>query len=388
LWLTYDVENKVTCPKKVVEKVTGKATAPGQAPFEIKTQGGLVVHSGTADFKLKGMEYVAEFGRDKLVFSNAFESDMMALIKNQPANSGWVKLKVDCLEVLSGTLDLRGFAATRCEGEAAIAIRTNGPGNVPYQLDCTGGKSWSRTAQAMQTGPNTYIGVDTMRFDVTNNEQVNCALKTRKPMPVKVLALKGRKYECHKPTDAGASDDLAPDTRPDPQQPNKPGLTVVDPPRLDEPKPDKPGTAVVDPVRPTISCANGAVKDGACECEPNFKPVKAGKNAWRCVRSTVDPKPEKPTVSEPKISCANGVVKNGGCTCARTHKPVKAGKDAWRCVKVVVDPKPNKDSANKLELKTAPKKTAQPKPGNAEKGNGGKGKGKTAKTGNGSSALR
>jgi hypothetical protein len=29
LWLSYDVKDKDTCPKKMVEKVTGKATAPG-----------------------------------------------------------------------------------------------------------------------------------------------------------------------------------------------------------------------------------------------------------------------------------------------------------------------------------------------------------------------
>jgi hypothetical protein len=112
LWLTYDVEDKDTCPKKVREKGTGKATAPGQAPFEIKAQSGLVADSGTADFKLEGMEYVAKFGRDKLVL-NEFESDMMALIKNQAdANSGWVKLKVDCLESLSGKLTLNSLGAT------------------------------------------------------------------------------------------------------------------------------------------------------------------------------------------------------------------------------------------------------------------------------------
>jgi hypothetical protein len=148
-------------------------------------------------------------------------------------------------------------------------------------------------------------------------------------------------------------------------------------------KPEKPSTAVVDPVK--ISCANGVVKDGACACEPNFKPVKAGKNAWRCVRSAVDPK--KPIVSEPKISCAMGTVKNGACTCARTHKLVKKGKNAWACVKVVVDPPRNKDNA-KTEVKTAPKKTTAPKSGNADKAKGGKGKGKTAKKGNGWSTLR
>jgi hypothetical protein len=102
----------------------------------------------------------------------------------------------------------------------------------------------------------------------------------------------------------------------------------------------------------------------------------------------VDPKPDKITVTEPKISCAGGIVKNGACTCARTHKPVKAGQNAWRCVRTMVaDPPKNKDSANTLELKTAPKKTAQPKLGASGKGKG-KGKGKAAKKGNGSSAVR
>ena len=122
-----------------------------------------------------------------------------------------------------------------------------------------------------------------------------------------------------------------------------------------------------------------------------LKLVKAGKNAWRCVRSVADPKPEKPIVSEPKIVCAMGTVKNGACTCARTHKVVKTGKNAWSCVKAVVDPPRNKGNA-KVEVKTAPKKTAAPKLGNADKAKGDngkdKGKEKTAKRGNMSSTLR
>jgi hypothetical protein len=87
-------------------------------------------------------------------------------------------------------------------------------------------------------------------------------------------------------------------------------------------------------------------------CERTMKPVKAGKNAWRCVKVAVDPKPDKPTVSQPKIACAGGAVRNGACVCARSEKPVKAGKDAWRCVKVaVIDPPRNKDSGNRSDAK-------------------------------------
>ena len=144
-------------------------------------------------------------------------------------------------------------------------------------------------------------------------------------------------------------------------------------------------------VAPTVK-----VKGDACECEPHFKPVKAGKNAWRCVRSVVDPRPDKPIVSEPKITCVKGKVQNGACKCAGGHKVVKTGKNVWACVKVVVDPPRNKDKTKfeaktdkaKVGVKTAPKKTAAPKLGSADRGKGNKDKGKTAKKGNGASALR
>ena len=194
-------------------------------------------------------------------------------------------------------------------------------------------------------------------------------------------SLKAHLYQCIGRTDVGGPEDLTPDTLPDPQQPEKPGTLVVDPVKPDEPKPEKPGTAVVDPPRPTISCVNGVVRNGACECEATMKPVKASKNAWRCV---LNPKPVKPIVSEPKITCFKGKVQNGACKCARAEKVVKTGKNAWSCVKVVVDPPRNKGKAN-VEVKTAPKKTAAPKLGKSGKAKGAKGKGKTAKQGNGSS---
>jgi hypothetical protein len=210
LWLTYDVEDKDTCPKKVVEKVTGKATAPGHAPFEIKTQDGLVVHSGTADFKLKGTEYAAEIKRDKLSM-NAFNSDMMALIKTQPdANSGWVRLKVECVDALSGKLTLQSLGATSCKGEALVAIHTDGAGKLPYELECGPGKSWQRKV----TADANKIGVDKVQFDVTNNEQVTCALRARLGGVVKPLDGASMTFQCHKPTGVSGSDDLVPDTRP------------------------------------------------------------------------------------------------------------------------------------------------------------------------------
>jgi hypothetical protein len=66
------------------------------------------------------------------------------------------------------------------------------------------------------------IGVDKVAFDVTNNEQVTCALRTRIGGKLKPLDGASVTFTCHKPIDTGA-DDLAPEMRPDPQKPDKPG---------------------------------------------------------------------------------------------------------------------------------------------------------------------
>jgi hypothetical protein len=143
--------------------------------------------------------------------------------------------------------------------------------------------------QAQHTGPNTYIGVDTVRFDVANNEQVNCALKTRAPMPVKVLALDGHKYACHRPTGVSGTRDVTPVVQPDPTEPRGPGRAVIDPPRTPSGS-GNPGK-VVDP--PRISCAGGAVRNGQCFCPPRLKAVQAGNNAWRCVSAVALDPPRK-----------------------------------------------------------------------------------------------
>jgi hypothetical protein len=231
MWLTLEEENKSRCPREVDVSVRIDANRSGSVLTRLKNQAGVVMALEGIKMEREGNQYV---GRYKTQFSmNAIDTMLIAEDANDPAtNSGWVPLKIECLEVLSGTLDLRGFAATRCEGEAALSIRTNMAGKVPYRLDCTGGRSWERTAQVRKTGPGTYLGVDTIRFDVTNNEQVNCALKTDDPLPFKVLALQGRKYECHRPSGASGAADFVPETRPDPTGPPPPPRVVADPPRV------------------------------------------------------------------------------------------------------------------------------------------------------------
>jgi hypothetical protein len=388
MWLTLDTEDKDTCPKNVDATIRINGNRPGSVLTKIKNQAGVVMAIESIKVEREGDHYV---GRLTKTFNmTAIDTMLIAEDANDSAvNSGWQPLKIECeyKPIDTGTSDLApelppgdppvvgptltgdfsfvDNGGTRCprQGKALINFKTSKPDNVHWSLDCTNGH-FSGVAQTAPSPKGGYIAPAIASFAVNQTTHAKCALKTVAPGKAKVHTLKGHVFQCVNRTDVGGPEDLTPETPSDPQ---------------------KPGTAIVDPVK--ISCANGKVKGGACECEPYFKPVKAGKNAWRCVRSTADPKPETPIVSEPKISCARGKVVNDTCKCAKTDKLAKTGKNAWACVKVVVDPPRNKDKT-KLEVKTAPKKTAAPKSSNAEKGKGGKGKGQTANKGNGSSALR
>ncbi len=327
-WLKYDVEAKATCPKKVVETATFHTTRPGDVPYEIKHEGGLVVSQGTVEAKRQGDQYVATAVRNLTI--GEFDGRFMADVKNSPANSGWERLEIDCLEALSGKVTLKSMGAASCKGEALVAIHTDGAGELPYELECGPGKSWQRNVKAMSN----KIGVDKVQFDVTNNEQVTCVLRTRIGGKLKPLGGASRTFQCVKTTGLDGSSDLAPKPRPDAQKPDKPGKLVIDPPR-----------------KPEAS------------------------------------KPDKDSVSKLKIACANGTVKNGACSCARTDRKVKAGKNAWRCVRVVVDP-PRKKEGAKVGVKTAPKKTAVPKPAITSKGKRYKERRETAKKANVSAVAR
>lgn len=227
-WLSYKVEDRQVCKKRVDEEAVFYTNRPGDIPYRIKTQGGLVVTQGIAYATREGDRYVAR--RARTLSMGAFDQMMILEVLNNHSAGDRKPLKVDCLKVQAGTLDLRGFAPGACKGEAAFSVRTNMEGDVPYRLDCTGGRSWRGTLQVRKTGPATYIGVGTVGFHVGNNEQVSCALKSRKPLPVKVLALRGRKYACHRRAVEPGAKDLTVKPRSEPRRKRRPSV-VLDPVR-------------------------------------------------------------------------------------------------------------------------------------------------------------
>lgn len=213
--------------------------------------------------------------------------------------TGW---RTDVPKVLSGTLDLRDPHGSACprQAEAALSLRTNVAGPVPYTLDCTGDRSWSQTATAYETGPNTYIAVAVLPFDIKHKEHINCALKSRHQSPPKVLALRGHAYDCAK-------------TGPD---------RVVTPPPTGVPP--RPGV-MVDPPRPACVGGKLLVKGTkgaryACHCPAGQTALSTGPNSYRCQGKTVA-----------GIACTGGTVRNGQCLCASNMEKTQAGVNAWRC---------------------------------------------------------
>jgi hypothetical protein len=225
------------------------------------------------------------------------------VLVNTPAlgMTGW---RTDGPKVLSGTLDLRDPHGSACprQAEAALSIRTSAPGPVPYSLDCTGGRSWSQTATAHETGPNAYIAVAVLPFDIKHKEQINCALKSRLQSPPKIVALRGRAYDCSK-------------TGPD-------RITTGSPPATEEPP-----HVVVDPPKPTCVGGKLLVKGAkaaryTCHCPAGETAMSTGPNSYRCQGKT-----------PAGITCGGGTVRNGQCLCPSTMHKTQAGANAWRCVR-------------------------------------------------------
>ena len=266
MWLTLNKSGKATCPKNVDAKVRVNGNGPGSVLTKIKNQAGVVMAIESIKVVRDGDQYVGHL--TKSFNMTAIKTMLIAEDVNDPAhNTGWQPLEISCLEVMSGTLQQRGFAANLCKGEAALSIRANQSGKIPYRLECTGGRAWQGTVDAHKTGPDTYIGVQVVKFDVSNNELVRCALRTSPPLSYKLLAGAKRTYECHRTTGASGTDDIVSDTRPDPQAPQR-DVIVID-------------------TGPQMSCDGGVIKTGKCVCPRTHKSVAAGENAFRCVRTAV-----------------------------------------------------------------------------------------------------
>jgi len=205
-WLKYEVEDTPVCPKKVTETATFHTTRPGWVNHEIKMQGGLVVSSGKLTAKRDGDKYVATAVRHLTM--NAIDKEFMADAVDYPANSGWMGLKVDCLE-LAGDLSYVDVGSPKCSrrGEALVSFKSNMPVDVQYKIDCTNGQSFSGVAKSVKLLQGGYVAAAMKTFDIDKTTVYSCALKSVQPGPVKLHNWKGHTFDCvHRAVETGPSD--------------------------------------------------------------------------------------------------------------------------------------------------------------------------------------
>ena len=87
----------------------------------------------------------------------------------------------ECTDVSGAALFIDGPQRGKCPRPLKARVRFNAPAAVaiPYQLDCTLGHAWARSAQAHNTGPGAFIAVDAINFQIRRSGQLACALKSK-----------------------------------------------------------------------------------------------------------------------------------------------------------------------------------------------------------------
>lgn len=233
VWMTQKTLTPGSCPGKFERKITVTTNGPDSFGYKVVAPSGTPAYSGEgADAvraKLEGNKYVFTT-TSTATYNEPLDFDRMAIIKNHPANSGWVKLKADCVkqeEVKMAVLDVK---TPKCEREARIIaqIQTDSPGEMAYQLDCASQvKSWSfkGIVKAKLEKGKYYTGIG-HPLDISKTQHVNCALKRKTLTGHKLIALKGHKFQCVKtnPDVAGGPDGIVSESH---AQPKKPATVII-----------------------------------------------------------------------------------------------------------------------------------------------------------------
>ncbi|GBF26792.1 hypothetical protein MnTg02_01833 [bacterium MnTg02] len=118
--------------------------------------------------------------------------------------SKWVKFKVKCLDILESAIIYDGPVTGTCRYKTGVRVRVNADmkGDIPYRLDCTDGQSATGTFAIRKTGPQSFIGVDTLKLDVKKTGKQICALKADVGSGMKSLTLQGKDLTCEDVLDA------------------------------------------------------------------------------------------------------------------------------------------------------------------------------------------
>jgi hypothetical protein len=201
------VEPGVACPRKLDELVTFETNGPGTVRFGFRTKGeGKLVTANhyRAETKRNGNKYIASYKAASNITDDFALERRVETLGNAPVFSGFETIKVNCVDILQSAIMYDGPAAGTCRYRNDVRLRINADmaGDVPYRVDCTDGQSSTGSFAIRQTAPNSFIGVDTFKLDVTKTGKQICALKADLGAGLKALTLQGKDFTCNEALDA------------------------------------------------------------------------------------------------------------------------------------------------------------------------------------------
>lgn len=196
------------CPRRIDDLINFETNGPGTVRFGFRTkgQGDLYVEGGfVAPTERSGNRYVASFRRDWMQES---ETDMERRVETLGTGlifSDWKPIRVECLEILDSAIFFDGPDEGTCTFKTDVRLRVNADmeSDLPYRLDCADGQAREGTLAIRNTGPGSFIGVDTTAINVEKTDTQACALKADLGRGLQTLTFQGHSEACLDILDAG-----------------------------------------------------------------------------------------------------------------------------------------------------------------------------------------
>ncbi|MCG8435921.1 MAG: hypothetical protein MJA83_18025, partial [Gammaproteobacteria bacterium] len=272
-----DGKEKALCPFKNDARVRFNTDMKGTFSYRVDCTDGTSWTGKTTAHRTAPGTFIAVDRKSFKVKKSGKLICALKVIKNGKPHTVTARGKdYACQDVFDAAVYLDAPANGRCPVNARARVRFNAPKavDIPYRLDCTGERSWSRTVRARRTGPGTFIAVETLPFKVRRSEKVSCALKSLLTGASKIVGLRARQINCR----------------------------TSDPPLTVDPR----------PTTSSLSCIGGRIQGNSCACPRGHRRKRLAARKFRC--------------EPPKVVCKGGnLVKVGNaqtltCRCRRGDK--------------------------------------------------------------------
>jgi hypothetical protein len=256
--IIYSGPDTGTCHYQTDVKLRVNTDMPAELPYRLDCTGG---QSATGTFAVKQTGANTFIAVDTVKLNVTKTGKQICALKAN-LGAGFRNLTLQgrdftCNDVLDAALFIDGPERARCPAELTVRARFNARDDhsIPYRLTCSTGQTWSGNIPMAKTGANTFIGVATEKLNVTKSGKIACSLSSKLTGASRVVAVRGKDFQCVAVTAPPSIKDLNVGGRPKPH----------------------PSSAR------RIVCTGGAVRRGECLCPRRWRKVQAGPNAWRCV---------------------------------------------------------------------------------------------------------